>query len=86
MGSERTICDFLTTRKKYIGLGDQPQPNDEVWILFGGSVPFILRPYLSESDRAGSYFLISDCYVHGIMDGEAMEEWSASDTRDIVPF
>lgn len=49
-------------------------------------MPFILRPYPSESDRAGSYFLVGDCYVHGIMDGKAMEEWPASDTRGIVLF
>lgn len=74
---------FFTTYKGYIGLGGFPQPNDEIWILFGGSVPFILRPYHNDSDYAGSYSLIGDCYVHGIMDGEAMEGWEMRDTRDV---
>lgn len=64
---------FFTTYKGYMGLCDQPQPNDEIWILFGGSVPFIVRPYPDESEDAGSYSLVGDCYVHGIMDGEAVE-------------
>jgi hypothetical protein len=74
---------FFTTHKDYIGLGDLPQSNDEIWILFGGGVPFILRPYPADSDHAGSYSLIGDCYVHGIMDGEAMEEWQERDTREV---
>ncbi|CAF9912789.1 MAG: hypothetical protein HETSPECPRED_001201 [Heterodermia speciosa] len=74
---------FFTTHKDYMGLSDLPQSNDEIWILFGGSVPFILRPYPANSDHAGSYSLIGDCYVHGIMDGEAIEEWQEKDTREI---
>lgn len=75
---------FLTTYKGYMGLGDLPQPNDEIWILFGGSVPFILRPYPTDSDHAGCYSLVGDCYVHGIMDGEAMEGWEERDTREVT--
>ena len=75
---------FFTTLKAYIGLGDQPQPNDEIWVLFGGCVPFVLRPYSADSDHAGSYFLVGDCYVHGIMDGEAMDGWQENDVRIVV--
>jgi hypothetical protein len=74
---------FLTTCKGYIGLGDSPQSNDEIWILFGGSVPFILRPYPDDSDHAGSYSLVGDCYVHGIMDGEAMARLGETEMREV---
>jgi hypothetical protein len=41
---------------------------DKICILFGGCVPFVLR------DSDGGYFkFIGECYIHGIMDGEAME-------------
>lgn len=64
---------LFRTNKGYIGLSDNPRPEDEVWILSGGRVPFVLRPYLDNSGHTGSYALVGDCYVHGIMDGEAAE-------------
>ena len=67
-----------------MGLGYEPHSGDEIWILHGGHVPFILRPYCTDSNRAGSYFLAGDCYIHGIMDGEAMEGWQESDARKII--
>lgn len=75
---------FFTTRNDCIGLGDRILPGDEIWILFGGSVPFILRPYPDDSEHHGCYALIGDCYVHGIMDGEAMETWEDNDTREAL--
>ena len=39
------------------------------YILLGASLPFVLRP--AEESR---YSLIGDCYMHGIMDGEAMTD------------
>ncbi|KAI0491039.1 heterokaryon incompatibility protein-domain-containing protein [Xylaria cf. heliscus] len=41
--------------------------DDEVWVLAGGNVPFILR-----NVGEGRYKLIGECYVHGIMHGEAV--------------
>ena len=42
------------------------EPGDVVAILFGSRVPFILRKHNS------GYRLVSNCYVQGLMDGEAM--------------
>jgi hypothetical protein len=39
-----------------------------VWILFGSRFPMILQP------EDGHFFLVGHCYVHGIMDSEALEE------------
>jgi hypothetical protein len=41
-------------------------PGDKICILFGGSIPFVLR----ERDD-GDFTFIGEAYVHGIMDGEA---------------
>ena len=60
---------FFPTTKGRMGLGN-PQVGDEIWVLLGGVVPFILRPdhdYLS-------HVLVGDCFVDGLMDGEAMSD------------
>lgn len=60
---------LITTEKGYIGLAPAAsKKGDEVCILFGCSTPVILRP-LNE----GGYELIGECYVHGIMEGEALK-------------
>ena len=58
---------FFRTVKGYMGVGN-PKPGDEVFLLKGSSVPFVLRP--RGPGREG-FFVVGDCYVHGIMDGEA---------------
>jgi hypothetical protein len=51
---------------------------DEVLVLFGAQVPFaVRRRRASESGGTGaarttSYELLGECYVHGLMDGEAV--------------
>ena len=40
---------------------------DTVCVLYGGRVPYVLRPV-----GDGKYILIGDCFIHGLMDGEAM--------------
>jgi len=53
----------------YIGVGDVTlETGDKVCVLFGGNVPFILR------NVYGKYQFIGECYVHGIMRGEALAE------------
>ena len=41
---------------------------DLVAIIMGADVPFVLR-----STGVGTYELVGDCYIHGVMDGEALE-------------
>ncbi|KAN0102572.1 Heterokaryon incompatibility protein (HET) domain containing protein [Hyaloscypha variabilis] len=61
---------LFRTTKNYLGLGPQIlKAGDVVAVIFGAKVPFILRP---DGDH---YLLLGDCYVHGIMKGEAVEEW-----------
>lgn len=71
---------FFTTDLGYMGLGYAPREGDEVWVLFGGTVPFILR----RTSRLGEYSLIGDCYVHGIMDGERMTDLKEGDVATVT--
>jgi hypothetical protein len=67
---------FFVTVKGYIGVGPpDARSGDQVWILCGGQVPFVLRETQQEStafDGACERSLVGDAYVHGIMDGEAV--------------
>jgi hypothetical protein len=71
---------FFLTGEGYMGLGPHSMSVDDlVYLLIGGKTPFILR---SANDRTVGrlgtklcHQLIGDCYVHGIMHGEAMEDY-----------
>jgi hypothetical protein len=77
---------FFITEKRYIGIAPLTlDVGDEVWVLFGSRLPFALRPFhrtLSGKDATGHYTSIGDCYVHGIMKGEAMRRFQEK-TRTI---
>ena len=62
------------TQKGYIGLGPKSLMGaDEVWLLTGSKVPFILRQSLNKSD----YYVIGEAYLHGAMHGELMTDEAA---------
>ena len=58
---------FFTTGSRYLGFGPNcTTAGDQIFLLIGSDVPFILRP-------AGDEFeLVGACYVHGIMYGEGL--------------
>lgn len=59
---------LIKTSTAYLGIASYDTlPEDVVSILFGGSTPMILRSVNDHLPLAG------ECYVHGIMDGEALE-------------
>lgn len=59
---------FARTRSGYYVLGPAAlEVGDVVCVLFGCKVPFCLRPI---GER---YLLVGECYVHGLMNGEAMD-------------
>lgn len=61
---------FFTTSSGRIGIGPPTmREGDFVAILFGGYTPYVLRP------EGGQYSLVGECYVHGIMNGEAVERY-----------
>ena len=60
------------------------EPGDLVTILRGCSVPVLLR----RSDRLHCYTVVGECYVHGMMDGEAriLEEQGKVHTRSFMLY
>ncbi len=59
------------------------EKNDLVCIFYGGKSPMIIRPL--ENDEVGERFtLIGPAYVHGIMDGEALEAQEAARGRGLL--
>lgn len=76
---------FFITEKGHFGVGPASmRPEDTIAILFGGTVPFVLRP--TGRDRSMGHYrprlhqLLGDCYCHGIMDGEVMKDGSERTT------
>lgn len=62
-------CAFSTS-KGFLGLGpEHAQPDDVVCIFLGGQMPYVLR-----HGKDGKHQLVGEAYVHGIMDGEFMEQ------------
>ena len=59
---------FATTSKGFYVLGPSiMEAGDIICVLFGGKMPFCLRPW------GAHHLLVGECYVHGLMDGEAIE-------------
>ncbi|KAF2493874.1 HET-domain-containing protein [Lophium mytilinum] len=70
---------LFTTQNQKLGAGMLPtQEGDEVWVLAGAKVPYVLRP----KDDA-QYELVGEAYMHDIMHGELVEE-SQSEVKDIT--
>jgi hypothetical protein len=60
--------NLFTTANKGFGKGPlSTRRGDEVWILRGGKVPYVLRPLGN-----ATYKLVGEAYMHGIMQGEAI--------------
>jgi hypothetical protein len=68
---------FARTQKGYYVLGPAAlEPGDLVCVLFGCKVPFCLRP------MGEWYLLVGECYVHGLMKGEALGMFAQDELRD----
>jgi hypothetical protein len=57
----------FVTQTGFLGLGPaEVEPGDVVCILFGGNLPYMMRPL-----GLDEFIFLGPCYVHGIMYGEA---------------
>ena len=80
----RTSLDVIQRRafvssRGHIGLGPKTaRPNDVICIFAGGQTPSILRP-----TDGGRYQLIGEAYVHGIMDGESIDQTMIPQTIEL---
>jgi hypothetical protein len=60
---------IAVTNRGYIGaMPEQIQTGDLVCVLFGCSVPVVIR----KKADGKSYSFIGECYLHGFMDAEAI--------------
>lgn len=77
---------FFLTEQGYMGLSYPTMlPGDELWVLYGGRVPFVLRPSQDKPHETGAHYyrLVGDCYLDGFMDGEAIGN-PAYPERDVI--
>lgn len=59
---------FIITKRKYAGLvPPSAKKGDLISVLNGGMIPFLLR---SDGAPQGSFLLIGECYIDGLMKGE----------------
>ncbi|KAF1991947.1 HET-domain-containing protein [Aulographum hederae CBS 113979] len=69
---------FFVSERGYIGLCPRESlPGDHVVVLYGGSVPYVLR----FNHVTAEYYFVGECYVHGMMDGAALEEQTKRSLR-----
>ena len=67
---------LFRTKRGFIGMSTRTsdlQAGDHLHFIHRGNVPFALRP-VRHDNRESVFELVSQCYVHGIMDGEAFTE------------
>jgi hypothetical protein len=58
------------TKRGIIALGPvHAKATDEIWVINGGHVPFLLRP-----TGEGTYTFVGECYVQGFMKGEMLKD------------
>lgn len=68
---------IFTTKQGYVGLGAHGiQPGDKICVLFGGATPYVVRP---DGDE---YLFKGECYVRGLMDGEAISAWEGGELEE----
>ncbi|KAJ3518005.1 hypothetical protein NM208_g14622 [Fusarium decemcellulare] len=71
---------FVLTAGGYFVIGpDIMQPGDVVAVLYGGRTPFILR-----RRQDGTWMLVGECYVHGLMNGEALEGEGVREEKFVI--
>lgn len=74
---------LITTERGYVGMAPETgERGDVVAVLLGCSVPIVLRELKNDGNGDVRWRIVGECYVHGIMNGEAMR-WNI-DEQDIV--
>ncbi len=69
-----TCRTMFVTEKGWLGFGSRfVETGDQVWVLRGANVPFVLRPVAQHANAHKGFTLLGPSYVHGVMLGEALE-------------
>jgi Heterokaryon incompatibility protein (HET) len=73
----RNYCwyrSIFSSKKGYCGIGSNcTRPGDLICVLFGGRVPYILRP------KGNDYQCLGEAYIHGLMNGEVVDMWKSGE-------
>ena len=65
---------LITTESDLLGLAPaETKKRDLICILYGCSVPVVLRMHSKDKTGKEYFQFIGECYVHGLMDGEAFD-------------
>ncbi|KAF8189754.1 heterokaryon incompatibility protein-domain-containing protein [Pholiota molesta] len=76
-GRALTQRSFTITRRGFLGLTpDTARAGDLICVFQGGDVPFVVRP---KSDD--EWELVGECYIYGIMAGQAVKDAKPEDVR-----
>ncbi|KAN0094266.1 HET domain containing protein [Hyaloscypha variabilis] len=57
------------------------EEGDAVVLVKGGRVPLVIRYHRADQDGTHTWKLVGECYVHGLMDGEAFDLDACRDIR-----
>ncbi|KAI4870246.1 heterokaryon incompatibility protein-domain-containing protein [Hypoxylon rubiginosum] len=61
---------FFVTSNGYMGIGPSgAQVGDDIAVIFGGDVPYVLRR------EGNSFVFVGESYVQGLVNGEAVRDW-----------
>ncbi|KAK1752662.1 heterokaryon incompatibility protein-domain-containing protein [Echria macrotheca] len=72
------LFTFCVTENGFMGrVPVGTRVGDQVVVLLGAKVPFVLRKY----EDCDGFYLIGECYVHGVMDGELLEDLDEAKKR-----
>lgn len=72
---------LMVTRRRRLGTAaTNAAVGDHVAVLLGGKVPVLLRP----TTTGNQFLFVGQCYVEGIMDGQAMKLQDRSPNTDFV--
>jgi len=77
----RRVC---VTKNGYVGLGPPLSViGDIVAVVIGAQTPFIVRRVKGTAEM-NQFQLVGECYIHGIMDGEALEGMTDATIIEVI--
>lgn len=79
-----TARRFATTKDGFMGLMPRgAMLGDEVCVILGAHVPFLVRRVPHNEIGINRYHLLGECYLQGIMNGEGMGSMPESEMKEI---
>jgi hypothetical protein len=86
--------NFVITSRGFFGLAPlKTKPGDEVCILEGGNIPYVLRSVNSEEltphnvtpgEKQWFFTIVGKSYVHGVSDGEWIKDRDEADVIEVI--